>query len=145
MRLGGRGWLGVDLVIDGEARVHSLADRRDAEHRANRPGDAAFAADHLAELVVRNGQTQDDGTAATPGANLDGIWVGDELSGEVPNQRRQALHRKLGIDTRPFPPRWSRWSRDVAALHVARSSRLGCVCRSAGLMAARAVAALARR
>lgn len=98
--------------------MDTLPHGRNREHRADRSRYPSLATDYLPELVVRDGQAQDDGAAATPGAHLDGIRIVDELAGDVSNEGRQARHGKFRIDDRLLASWWAvARTLGVAALH----------------------------
>jgi hypothetical protein len=98
--------------------VDTLSHSRNRQHRADRSRYPSLAADYLAELIMRDGQAQDDSAAATPGTNLDRIWIIDKLASDVSNEGRQAGHRQFRIDDWPLASlRTVARALGIAALH----------------------------
>jgi hypothetical protein len=76
-------------VSDLEDQPAPLAGAAGADDRAERPSDAALAADHLAHVVLRDVQAEDDGIFALLLLHADGVGIVYELPSQVREQVSQ--------------------------------------------------------
>jgi hypothetical protein len=70
-------------VSDLEHEAPSLASAAGADDRAKRPRDPALAADHLADVVLRDMEPEDERILALHLLDPNGVRVVHELSSEV--------------------------------------------------------------
>jgi hypothetical protein len=76
-------------VSDLEDQPAPLAGAARAHDRAECPSDAALAADHLADVVLRDVQAEDDGIFTLLLLHADGIGIVYELPSQVREQVSQ--------------------------------------------------------